>query len=288
MTRLDDRDLDDLLRAMDPARGTGGDADRAAADLDRILAAPTGSPTPTRPARTPRRRLAWLLPVAAGVTGLLVVGPDLLGSDTAYASWSAVPTGVPIEDQEAALRECVDFLSVPGGPAPSDAEGLPTAAELTAAELVLAERRGEWTFTVVAVDGGAVGECLLHDAPGLLGLFGGYDNGAGSLGVVDDLPALAADRVDSYGGFTGSGPAGSHSSIIGRAGTDVTAVTVHAPDGQDVTATLSGGSWAAWWPADVDPGADMDHGALSATVELADGTTSELTYEQMLPVQPDE
>lgn len=288
MTRLDDRALDDLLRSMDPADGSTGRADRAAADLDRVLTAPAGSPAPDPAAGPSRRRgRVWLLPVAAGVAGLLVAGPGLLGSDTAYASWSAVPSGVANEDQQAALAECVDFLSVPAGPVPDDTAGMPTAAEIEAAELVLAERRGEWTFTVVAVDDGAVGECLLHDAQGLLGLFGGYDNGMGSLGVVDDLPELSPDRVDSYGGFTGSGPAGSHTSVTGRAGSEVTAVTVHAPDGQDVTATLSGGYWAAWWPTDADPEVGMVSSTLSASVELADGTTTTLTHEQMRPAQRD-
>ncbi|MCE0486052.1 hypothetical protein [Ornithinimicrobium sediminis] len=286
MTRLDDRDLDELLRTMDPADGTRGHQERTTADLGRILAAPAGTPPPAPVPRPRRRRRAWLLPVAAGLAGLLVVGPDLGSSDTAYASWRSAPTGVPHDDQEAAHRECVDFLDSAGAPQ-EDELGLPTTNEIAAAELVLAERRGRWTFTVVAVGDRAVGECLLHDAQGVSRLLGSYDNGTGSLAVVDDLPALARDRVDSYGWSTGSGPAGSHSSITGRAGADVTAVTVHVPDGHDVTATLSGDYWAAWWPTEIDPEVGMDPLSLSASVELADGSVRRLTYEQMLPFLPD-
>ncbi|WP_147305861.1 hypothetical protein [Subtercola boreus] len=67
--------------------------------------------------------------------------------------------------------------------------------------------------------------------------------------------------------------------VSGRAGADVTGVNVQNPDtGKDVTATVAGGVWSAWWPITADSRAHSglfgDYGdEITITYRTADGAS---------------
>lgn len=259
-----DPELTQTLQSLDaaPQQPAAGLSPRAADDLQRILATdPLVAPAPTAaPVRSPWRRRAWLLPVAAAVGVGAVVVPNLLGGDpSAYASWSAKPTAPA--DGAAAGQACLDSWSV-GRPTEA-AEGM--LPELDGLHLVLAEQRGDFTYVLLADDSGSTTmECLTSEETGM-----SSGQGVGAVSGSSEPVTLAPDAV-SMDGILGSTTAGSYTSVSGRIGSDVTGVVAHTADGRDVTATISEGYWAAWWPSGQE-------GDVTLTLTLADGSTREVS-----------
>ncbi|MEU4427409.1 hypothetical protein AB0F81_42860 [Actinoplanes sp. NPDC024001] len=220
--------LDESLRALDAAGPlTTADRERAAADLERIVA--TGYDAPT-PARRSRRRLviAAAATTAAAVLGAALVLPGNLGGGRAYASWTPVPTPLSSAEIDLIGAECRDEMDV-------------AFHNLDQAELVLAERRGEYAALLYRVDNPSTGgACLAHNVPGSDDVDDVVWGVSGSSGPARKAPAghyLAGGLADF----------GDASIIEGAAGPDVTAVTVHIRD-LSVQASLKGGRYVAWWP----------------------------------------
>lgn len=253
------------LRALDPSQASRPDRARgpqAQLLLQRILDSP--DPVGSRPPREPaspgpqrqggRSSWRWAMAGAACVAAAgLVVWPAGSGQP-AYASWTAVPAPVSDNDRQAAGQACI--AGKQDGPRH---EGLPSRAELGAMTTVLAERRGDYTFTVIASDDW-FGDCL--DGP---------DGGMGTLSGLGDT-ATGETVIPPAGGLvtlvagTHTTKAGAYNFVTGRVGADVASVELNA-GGNSVAATVANGYFAAWWP-----GSDT---AISLRGRLVDGTDVE-------------
>jgi hypothetical protein len=144
--------------------------------------------------------------------------------------------------------------------------------------VLVAEQRGEWTYVLL---GGPHAEatCLLpnglvgHDPADLEGeFFGQYDAEA------VEPPHVAPGHVAETMSMSGDLHGGLFNWVEGYVGRDVVGVTVHTPSGLEVQASVTGGRFAAWWPAGESR---MDNpeiaDAPSFTVSLADGSTRDTT-----------
>lgn len=266
-------DLDDLF-----------DADRLAlrrAHLVAEIAAPARHLTqPARrlPALSRTKRRVGYGVGFTGTAGAAAAALVLLsgGASPAFASWTAEPTPTA-----PSLLDC---------PQASDSGGTP----------VLAEKRGDYTLTVVA-DGSSMTTCLSGD---------GLQVGSASASATDDVPAagtvtLGPSSADGKGtasgaitgsatatgsaATTGGGPAagtaptsmtaspgemvlstkdGGVSVVNGRVGSGVSDVQVVRSDGTTVDATVKGTWFAAWWPGEAT--------ATKVTWKTADGATHSL------------
>ncbi len=263
------------LRDLDPAPTTAltdAELERADATFTRILATPRDDQVPEESDRPRRRRSVVLVGLvgAAGAASLAL----LLGGGSAFASWTAKPeplTAVAATRAAATCRAALD--------APDQGE-----------RVVSAERRGEWTYVLIAGPQ-AEGACLMrddfigHQSPAdrrARGFFGSYD--------TDPVraPTLARDRIVETESTVGSVPTAGFwplssdeewfSWVQGYVGSDVTGVTVHPPAGPDVEASVGHGRFAAWWPS-AHPSSKNPEvmGAWTYTVTLADGSTRRVT-----------
>ena len=246
------------LRDLDPAPSTEltqAELDRADAAFARIVATPCDEPVPEaqdRPHRS-RSRLRVTLGLA-GAAGIAIPGL-LLGGGNAYGSWT--PTPEPLSDVDAAkaASTCRAALDVPD----------------RGERVAVAERRGEWTYVLLARPG-TEAVCLMPDD--LIGqdptargdFFGSYDPDAVA------PPTLDPDRIAETTSMQGSTDEGWFIWVQGYVGGDVTDVTVHSSSGLDIEASIAGNRFAAWWPARQQ---SSDHPAetWSYTLHLADGTT---------------
>jgi len=248
------------LHLLDPATTTRGDrAHTPAAQqlLARILETPRTAPAPdlgTTPARAVRRtgapRRAWLLAGAAALVAGAVVVPTLGGGPgAAFASWTPVPGTVPAAEATTKEAECLASGENPSG-------------ALTGA---VTERRGDFTFTLVATDQG-FNSCMVFDAAPT-GPNGPQEQGASSWARADSLPLPAAGDTAVQWGQTFTSAVGSYTSAVGRVGSDVTAVQITPRGEETVRASVGDGYFTAWWPGKRD-----DH--LSVTTTLTDGSTT--------------
>ncbi len=250
--------LDAALRDLDPAPPTDlTDAERARAEatLARIVATPADAPVPVEPDR-PRRRRGRLLG-AVGLTGAagVAVGGLLLGQGTAFGSWTPTPESLTDAEAARAAATCRAVLDVPD----------------RGERVAVAERRGEWTYVLLAGPRSQA-SCLMPDD--LVGqepsaredFFGSYD--------PDEVapPAPAPDRIDESTSMEGSTSEGWFTWTEGYVGRDVTGVTVHTSSGRDIEASVVGGRFAAWWPS-VQQSSEHPAETWSYTVHLADGST---------------
>lgn len=261
-------DIDHTLRTLDPARHVStGLSDRAIEDLSRIMSSsrqefPAIASTPRRSSRW--RRPTLLLPVAAAVAGLSVLGGSQLGGgDSAYATWAARPAAVAVDDLAAYGENCQAFW-----------EGSPVGAATLIP--VLAERRGDWSYTLMVADGGRTADCLLLDPSGAMGER--WAEGSGGLGPVTSetpvgstITALAHNSTGLVGG--------SYVAVNGQLGKDVTTIVLHTPTAGDVQTTVSNGYWAAWWP--VSRSELDDQSGLTLTATMTDGTTQDLAFDDI-------
>jgi hypothetical protein len=265
------RDLDAAARAPDH-----GQRRRAAATLERILTTDPDVPAATPPAvgPPPRRRHRAVVAgglVAAATTAAVVV-PVVVGGDGAFASWS--PT--PHELTGAARRAAVDACLVLQGGERGELAFDPDAD----ATVLLAERRGGWSYVILRVVGvsGRVleGSCLMPESlvrdplPGEGGFFGSF----GGAEEIAGPPRPHVARQDTYG--IGAVDDDGFVFAEGRAGADVVGIDVTTPGGREVEASLENGRWAVWWPAGDD---SMDNPELSGAptyeVTLRDGTVTD-------------
>jgi hypothetical protein len=246
----------DALRALDPAPETvltELEREHAEATLARILATPSHDPATAKPDRPRRLRSRLLVAVGlAGAAGAAV--PALLLGGSAYGSWTPTPEPLTAADATAAAATCRAALEVPD----------------QKKRVLIAERRGEWTYVLFAEPTGQ-GACLLpNDLVGQevpadrAAFFGSYDPATDV-----DAPTPARHGVVETESMEGSTDEGWFSWTQGYVGRDVTGVTVHVPSGPDVEASVDDGRFAAWWPT-VNPG---ETEAWTYTVTLADGST---------------
>ena len=170
----------------------------------------------------------------AGAAGVAVPGL-LLGGGTAYGSWTPTPeplTGVAAAE---AATTCRAVLAVPD----------------RGERVAVAERRGEWTYVLLAGPG-TEAICLMPDD--LVGqedpadhkdegFFGSYD--------TDTVapPTLDPDRIAETTSMQGSTDEGWFICTEGHVGSNVTGVTVHTSSGLDIEASFEGNRFAAWWQA---------------------------------------
>lgn len=254
---------DALLRQLDPAdtpadataRTADGLSERALADLERIVAEPrdTAAPTTSLSARRTRPRVVVGLAAAASLAVAGVLAPSALGGgDQAFASWTPVPAGLGAAQVDAAGQSCRDQL----------AEADAAAAD---AEVVLAERRGEWTTAVLGGPDGFSGLCITDASTGWF-----RHDMIGSVGAATGLPDPGARDVVATDLGTGTLGAGDVSLAAGLVGTDVVRVSLRSATHGTVEATVAGGRFALWAPGD-----DLEGlASVPVRVEYADGTTA--------------
>jgi hypothetical protein len=266
------------LRDLDPAGTsvlTDAERERADATFARILATPSHDHVPEKSVRPRRRWSRRLVPVAlvgAAVPALLLSGGP------AFASWTSKPEPLTGAAATEAATTCLDAL---GAQKPPQSRG--PAGPDQAEPIVIAERRGEWTY--VLITGPKLeASCLLPDD--LIGEdFPPNHKGGGYSGNYTqdpaEVPTLARDALvetismgDVHDG-TGLWPFSTDQyfvSVEGYVGSDVTGVTVHYPGVPDIQASVKSGRFAAWWPAGPAKGPNPGAG-WTYTLTLADGST---------------
>ena len=249
-----------VLHDLDPAGPAPAltEAERARADatFTRIVTTPDEHPLRVEPDRPRRPRRLLVVAGLVGATGVAV--PALLLGGTAFGSWTPRPTPLAGNAATVAGATCRAAL------------GVPDRSE----QVLVAEQRGEWTYVLLG-GSGAEAACLLpndlvgRDPADLEGeIFGQYD--------AEAAPAPRVGRGHIVETMSMSGDL--HGDLLnwvdGYVGRDVVGVTVHTPSGLKVEASVSGGRFAAWWPAGE---ARMDNpeiaDAPSFAVTLADGST---------------
>jgi len=237
-SKIDDHHVDDVLRTMD----SGHDVDtrrgpRAAVDLERILAtdpSPTAS-TQLRGGDVARRGGVAAGLVAAATAGVLVVS-STLGGEAAYASWTASPNGLSAQETAVAEQGCRERHR-------QNDIGVGMFPELDAAQIAVAERRGDWTMVVLTGPGDFFADCITPTLEAGFGQDGDWSAGAST---GDRAPGPRELTMKSFG--TATLHAGPVSVVAGRAGKDVAGVTYSSRSHGDVAATVSGGAFALWFP----------------------------------------
>lgn len=207
-------------------------------------------------------RAVRLLPVAAAAVAVLSL-PLLDSAPSAYASWTALPTGVPVSADSPAATWCRHRWE-------QDA----TTSNI---EPVLVEQRGDYTLVVGEGTAGQESACLARSRRG--------EEPSGGIATQVDRDAGAPEAgtirvtlydTSSYTGYVGSSPdpdtiEEATSIVSGRVGKDVASLIVNTPQQGAVHASIVDGRFAAWWPWDKnwteDPYPDI-----SFDLELTDGT----------------
>ena len=248
------------LRQLDPAPQltlTEAELHCADAALARIVATPDDESVPVRPDRPRRRRLRLLMPM--GLAAAVAIPGLLLGGGDAYGSWT--PTPEPLTDLAAAdaATTCRAVL------------GVPDRGE----HVAMAERRGEWTYVLLAGPG-TEAICLMpnsrigQDAAAREDFFGTYDTDRAA------PPVLDSDQIDETTSMEGSTDEGWFIWSEGYVGSDITGVTVHTSSGLDIEASVAGNRFAAWWPARAQ-NSDQPAETWWYTIHLADGSSRRAT-----------
>lgn len=234
------------LRQLDPAPATGLSAverERSEATFARVVA------SPVEVARPRRGRRARLL-AGAGVAGAVVATLPalLLGGGDAFGSWTPTPEPLSASAASAAEARCLASLDVPD----------------RGQRVALAERRGEWTYVLLAGPGGET-TCLMSED--------GETAFGGSTSEPPPTPALAPDGLDETSSMTNVTDEGEFTYTEGFVGRDVARVVVHVSSGLDIQASLANGRFAAWWPSVPQSSRHPEGESWSFTVHLADGST---------------
>ena len=250
--------LEPALRGLDAADSmlTAEQHRRAAAGLEDILAGPVAEPV-AAPRRSHRRLI--LVGAAAAVAGVVAVAVELPGGGSAYASWTPEPAPLTAAELSLLTPVCRKALGRSG------------SLDMERAHLVLSERRGEVVALLYRTDDpDMAGNCLMRHLPGTDDV-DNLDWGVfGSSGPV---------RVPPARGIIPGGASTSREVTVtdGAVGSDVVAVTLHAPGDLTVRATVRNGRYVVWWPG---PDYDVAHEGTAAArsivtydLTLTDGST---------------
>ncbi|TXR56154.1 hypothetical protein [Quadrisphaera setariae] len=255
----------DLTR-IDPTLGRTPDPASPAAEalLARVLATPrtpedlTRGTTTATVRRSARLRRRWVLVgAAAAVTAAGLVASQVVsdaGTPQAFASWTSDPTPLTAEQAATAEADCLALMTD---------EGRTPRGERVAG---LADTRGGYLAALAATDQG-VATCL-SALPGRRDPVLGAGTGLGAWVPADAVAAPAPDGTTVVFGGGMTTAQGSYTQAFGRAGADVTGVVLTDADGRRVQATLGGGWFTAWWPAEATD-------SLTVRTTLADGRTTE-------------
>lgn len=271
--------LDAALRDLDPATSHPQVDDRAAA-LARVLArveTQPGEPREVRVgARNPARRLTpRRMMVLGGAASALAVGsvvaPGLMGGSTPLA-WSATPHVPATDDARQAQQACADDVRDGHHPPGTDISGL---------RPVITEARGSLVMVYLTDAKPAPSELTCYVQDGRVVATGG------SLASSTSAPSAAVGPRSLHGalGAVYSTDAGSIRGVTGAVGSDVVGVVLDSVAKGPVTATVSAGHFAAWWP-DAPTTEEKENAATApeitgATVTLRDGSTREVSVEEL-------
>lgn len=237
-------ELNDRLAVLDPARDREPSAEEwisSRAMIERIM---TDTPEPT-PARSLRRRRFALVGAVAAVAAVGAVAvPALLPStaDKAFASWTAAPDELSGGQVLPLAKKCAD------------------GSATTAADVLLAERRGVATLLILR-QGGGTAECLSLDS-----------SRAGAWMTLTDAstpPPAAGTAVIQTMSSVGSGDS-QYSNVVGTVSPEVTGVDVILDNGKKIETSVRSGWWAAWWPG--PEGGEVD--TLKVVVHTASGSAA--------------
>ena len=258
------------LRTMDPAPDPAVDGEarrRYETGLQQILATDPSSEAGKQASRpTPRRQhrhARWIaLPaVAAVLAAAVVLVPNLLSAEDAYASWTPVPEILAAADLATTEKACREH-------------GL----EIESLSLDIAERRGEWVLLLYTGANDTSANCLAHLPAGSDRADGVATMGNGGKGAVPVGDQFTQGPISEYNDSRPliTRPRPTVSLTHGDIGENVAGVTIHTADGQQVEASLKEGRYVAWWPGTAfGSGLEGNGGPapdLGYTITLRDGT----------------
>lgn len=262
-----DKEIDVLLRSLDVAGPRCVTTVRSRQDLEWILdtdaqgedlrSAPDRRRTSSVPTNLPHRnrtnrRLILAGAAAAATLGIIAV-PVAGGGDPAFATWTQAPSALSPEASEKAGADCRS----------SDRN---TRDESSAAEVAIAERRGEWTTVVLSGPESFSALCVTDGS-----LFGG------SFGYSGQRPAGAEpaprELLPTAMGM-GSASAGELSMVVGASGAEVRGVSYLSRSEGEVRASVANGYFVLWFPG--DELRDYPEEGVQLQVTYADGTRAQV------------
>ncbi|KRA31370.1 MULTISPECIES: hypothetical protein [unclassified Nocardioides] len=248
------------LGQLDPApktQLTEEERGRADAAFARIVATAGDQSVPVEPTRPHRRRNRLLVTAGLAAAAGVAVPVLLLGGGTAYGSWTPTPTPLTGAAADAAATACRAALAAPG----------------RGERVALAERRGEWTYVLLAGPRGEAA-CVMPDE--LVAHPTEREKRKGFLGSYtpdpSTPPSLDPSGFEETASMGGSTEEGWVNWTAGYVGSEVSGVTVHTSDGLDIEASVAGNRFAVWWPS-VPQSSEHPEETWSYTVHLADGST---------------
>ncbi|MER6174015.1 hypothetical protein [Streptosporangium sp. NPDC001681] len=271
--------LDHALRDLDPAV-TPADLDTSTDPKARVLLArvmatdPMETPAPTT--SSPRLLTAGRLTaagggVAVGIAAALLL-PGVFGGGSAMAAWTATPHTVSGDRAADAQEKCLDSAR-------------DTAKRTTGRELgfrpVVTEGRGPWTLVYVNDDSSHLAEitCLLRDGD----LVGSQGSTPGP--DAQPLSPVPAGAARAALGAVMSTSEESVRIVTGRVGAGVVGLELSTEAKGSVTATVTGGYFAAWWPdaptTEERENASPRGGVKSVTAILQDGSRHSVSLEEL-------
>ena len=218
----------------------------------------------------------------AGAAGTAAVVASVVGlgagASTAFAGWTATPTSGSDGQTSSADAACEAKLATLRGAA--------SASGLTP---VLTDTRGPFTF-VIFTGTGTTESCITSPSftslsasttsaggssrsaatSGSITGAGGPGSGTAMTSGTPDSGPVAAGAVALDTEITSSQAGQAYTFVEGRTGSDVTGTTLVLADGTQVTASVSNGWFAAWWPGTQQ--------ATQADVTTASGTTTQALH----------
>jgi hypothetical protein len=180
-----------------------------------------------------RRLIATLLAAAWVAAGCAALPGGGATSQELRGPWRPQPLSVDRATIDASQQACRAQEAEFGVQGPA-----------TTGQLVAVDGRGGGRITLLYVGRGeSYLQCQVDLGSSALAM-GGSSSEPGPQRVV------AANDLLILGSGGTSGGAKSSSSVVGRVGSDVTAVRIVLPSGSSLQATIGGGWFTAWWPTD--------------------------------------
>lgn len=267
--------LDDRIRSIDPAQHVDpllASSVRARSSLARIVANKLVAEPQTKiRVRSKRRHIGWYTAGATAAAGALLFTPGMGGSDMAYAGWVATARPATTAELNAHGVQCIQDWSAPGAQ--------PDPAVAPRFTLALMEMRGDFAYAVLRGGADFEATCLVNTRPGSTaagGYMGPVPEQPTARGLVTNGVREHSDRENRHVQYE----------VTGKAGSEVVAVTVHAP-GVAVNATVQNGWFAAWWPGAKDKSlfAKLTHRPPNPDITLTyrDGSTRRTPIQKWNP-----